>query len=82
MRENFKHLTVRDRTWRKYDMYLIFKYILIVGRERVNFKQLTVRDRTLRKYDMYVIFKYILIVGRERVNDYSGDREKWEFHLK
>ena len=49
---------------------------------RENFKHLTVRDRTWRKYDMYVIFKYILIVGRERVNDCSGDREKWEFHLK
>lgn len=49
---------------------------------RENFKQLTVRDRTWRKYDMYVIFKYILILGRERLNDYSGDREKWEFHLK
>ena len=49
---------------------------------RENFKHLTVRDRTWRKYDMYVIFKYILIVGRERVIDYSGDREKWEFHLK
>ena len=30
MRENFKQLTVRDRTLRKYDTSVILEYILIV----------------------------------------------------
>lgn len=31
MRENFNQLTMRDKTWRKYDKSVILKYISIVG---------------------------------------------------